>query len=371
MAEKIRVMHIASGDLWAGAEAMLAALAGAQSRRPELALSAIVLNEGELARRLRALGVDTCVLPESSQSFASLCRAARARVRAVRPQFIHTHRIKEDLLGALASFGAAGAIRVRTVHGRDESANANSVVAKCRRAIHTLCIRTQFALSFAVSASLATELRQSLKHVAHVSNGIDVDSLRGLARREGRERSSPIRVGLVGRLVPVKRIDLFIGMAAQLQSRAPGAFLFHIYGDGPEQARLMELAARKSLGEVLRFEGFVTDAAARIAALDLLYLTSDSEGLPMTALEAMAVGTPVVSAAVGELPEVLDQGGAGTLVRRQHPEAYAEPALAFLIDRAPFLARARAAEQRLVARYSADACARDYLDHYRQLSGQA
>jgi len=359
-------MHIASGDLWAGAEAMLAALAAAQFRQPGITLSAIVLNEGELARRLRELGIDTLVLPEASMSFARLCGAARAHIRRWQPRVIHTHRIKEDMLGALAGSGR-DLLRVRTVHGRDESVAAGSLAGRVRLTLHRLCVRARFARTFAVSASLAAELSRSFNDVTHVSNGVDLRSLQSIPDRVGRESAAPVRVGLVGRLVPVKRIDLFLRMAAELQRAAPGAFRFHVFGDGPEQDRLLGLARDLGLGDELRFEGFVGDVAERIAALDLLYLTSDSEGLPMTVLEAMGLGTPVVAPSVGELPEVLDAGACGTLVRDQQAAAYAAPALEFLRDRAPFLMRARAAKLRLVERYSADACARAYLEQYLRL----
>lgn len=368
--QNIKVMHIASGDLWAGAEAMLAALVAGQRSLPGVSISAIVLNEGELAGRLRALGVDTCVLPESSSSFAGLCLAARERVQTLRPHVIHTHRIKEDMLGAAASLGVRDTVCVRTVHGRDESQNAGSATAKLRRGLHRFCVRSRFARTFAISAALAAELKPSLHRVAHISNGIDLQSLQRLPRTSERE-PLPVRVGLVGRLVPIKRIDLFIDMAALVQRSVPGAFRFHIYGDGPEHARLAQRIRESGLENVVFLEGFFRDIDVRIAALDLLYLTSDSEGLPMTVLEAMALGTPVVTAAVGELPVVLDAGASGTLVGVQQPAAYAEPALAFLRDRTPFLARARTAQSRVSELYSAEACAREYLRHYRELSGRS
>jgi glycosyltransferase involved in cell wall biosynthesis len=366
----MRVMHIASGDLWAGAEVMLYNLARAQAASGAMEVSAVVLNEGRLAQSLAAAGVATVILPETEMGFAGLAAAVRSQIRRRAPDIIHTHRFKEDLLGALGAVGRR-IVCVRTVHGRDEAATA-AFKFRIGRAAHARAIDMKFAMTIAVSRSLQAELAQRFgsERVGFIPNGIDLEgSAVGKCGRalEGR----PIRIGIIGRLVPVKRLDLFLRMARLLLTMAPGAFRFEIHGDGPERNALATLSRDLGVERFVTFHGFTENARRAMQDLDLLYVTSDSEGLPMVVLEAMASGLHVVARSVGELPEVLDGGRCGTLVGSHNPEAYAEPAMAFLSDRSAFLDKARAAQRRVETHYSASACAREYLRAYSQVLAQA
>jgi hypothetical protein len=112
----VRILHVVSGDLWAGAEAQVAALVAELARSPQLQLHAVVLNHGELEMRLRAAGVGVTVLDESQLSAWRILRGIRAVVRDFRPDVIHTHREKENVLGGLAA-RLAGCASLRTVHG--------------------------------------------------------------------------------------------------------------------------------------------------------------------------------------------------------------------------------------------------------------
>jgi glycosyltransferase involved in cell wall biosynthesis len=340
-----------------------------QTRLDHLLPHAIVLNEGELAEQLRRMAVPTFVLPESRLAFWSLCRAGRDLVRTLQPNIVHTHRVKEDVLGAVATLDRRSLRRVRTVHGVDEAMTAPaSVRRRLARRMHQLCVGRMFHLTCAVSRPLAERLagEYGVDKVSYVPNGLDLDSIKPSQRDEA-QPSSPLVVGFVGRLVPVKRVDLFLGMAAALEQRAPGRFEFRIIGEGPQRAELESLGRRLGIAHAVHFKGFAPAAIEEIAALNLLYLTSDSEGLPMVLLEAMALGVPVVAHAVGEIPEVLDGGRCGTLVERHTSEGYAEPALHFLAGGQELRERAQAAQRRVREHYSAEHCARAYLEKYRQL----
>src|SRR5690606_23610237 len=98
---------------------------------------------------------------------------------------------------------------------------------------------------------------------------------------------------------------------------------------------------------------------------------SDSEGFPMVVLEAMGMGLPVVVPAVGELPEVLDNGRCGTLVSTQSAEAYASAARGLRADPQRFDSMAMAAQQRVRELYSADASAAAYMHAYQAVLGHA
>lgn len=361
------ILHVASGDLWAGAEAMLKSLAQAQSRLPGVAVTVVLFNEGRLAQELRR-SVQVIVLPEQSlNTFRLLMRLARV-LRQIAPDVLHTHRIKEDIVAGLANLLTGRACCVRTAHGVDEGASGRSRSrGRLLDALHSLCVRHLFDSTFAVSS----ELRQGLAvrfpgaRVAFVPNGIDVEELRSQARlRKPPERGAPVHVGIVGRLVPIKRVDVFLEMAALLQRSHPGAFFFSVWGDGPERAALEELTDRLQLRAVVRFAGFRSDMVAELATLDLLCVTSDSEGLPMVVLEAMAADVAVVAHAVGQIPDVLEQGTCGRLVDEHRPDAYAAAVGEILSDRERFARRTARASERVTTHFSAEACARSYLAQY-------
>lgn len=365
----MRVLHIASGDLWAGAEVMLYNLVRAQRRLPGMQVAVIVLNDGRLAHSLRDLGTSTVVLPESRLGVGRLIQAACAVMREFSPDIVHTHRVKEDLIGGVAAALAGKARCVRTVHGLDEA--GSSLRVRVSRSLHRVCVRRRFDATYAVSRPLAERLKATFgnERVRHIANGLDIEAL-STGASACTVDPFPIRIGIVGRLVPVKRQDLFLRMAAHLTQQAPDKFRFLIYGDGPLEASLRDLARHLGIERVVHFEGFKSAMATEMRRLHLLYLTSDSEGLPMVALEAMALGVPVVAHAVGELPEVLEHGRCGTLIEVHEPASYAAAALDYLAHRAPFIERAQRARERVVRRYSAEASARAYLQDYRRVLQQ-
>jgi glycosyltransferase involved in cell wall biosynthesis len=369
----MRVLHVASGDLWAGAEVMLHALATAQSRSQDTAVAVLLFNEGKLAHKLRSAGMQVFIHPEQRLNSLRLLMRTRRTVRTFKPDIVHTHRIKEDVIGALATFPSGRGIRlVRTVHGADEVTRA-SVARRLIAALHDACIRSAFSRSFAVSAPLAEQLtlQYGPDRVACVPNGIDLAPLSSHRRRvDERRAQGPVHIGFIGRMVPIKRVDLFLGAAAILVAEQPRAFRFTIYGDGPESERLKSLAARLQVSHAVTFAGFTSEIIPKMQDLDMLFLTSDSEGLPMVVLEAMALGVPVVVPSVGELPEVLDHGRCGTLVGRQEPEAYALAARSYLADAQPFERKAESALRRVIDSYSADACAAAYKREYLRTLGR-
>jgi glycosyltransferase involved in cell wall biosynthesis len=141
-----------------------------------------------------------------------------------------------------------------------------------------------------------------------IENGVDAEAVRaekGIPEFRTAEPDAT-HVGIAGRLAPVKRVDLFLETAAALLRYQPHRhWRFHVFGDGPERSRLEEVADRLQISDTVAFHGHRQDSATCIGGLDALVLCSDHEGLPMTALEAAALGVPTVAHAVGGLVEVI------------------------------------------------------------------
>jgi glycosyltransferase involved in cell wall biosynthesis len=117
----------------------------------------------------------------------------------------------------------------------------------------------------------------------------------------------------VGRLAEVKNPQVFLEAAATFLKLHPQA-VFVFAGTGPLEAGLREVAGSLGVTDSVYFLGHVSDRVELYRALDVLLITSDSEGTPMTLLEAMSCGLPVISSSVGGIPEVAKHGSNALLV---------------------------------------------------------
>jgi len=149
---------------------------------------------------------------------------------------------------------------------------------------------------------------------------------------------------LVGRLAPIKRIDLFLRAVEQVSRSLPD-LTAAIVGDGALRAELEELVEELGIGERVHFAGQQSDVEDWLKRSRIFVLTSDSEGLALSLMEAMMCGLPAVVSDVGELGELVASGTNGCLVRRRTPEAFAAPIIELLNDPAKYDAHAAAARQ--------------------------
>lgn len=155
----------------------------------------------------------------------------------------------------------------------------------------------------------------------------------GIDGRRFRPSEAPASVDLVtvGRLEPIKRVDLFLHAVARIAARVPGVTAV-VVGEGSLRASLERLAVELGIGGQVRFVGRQEDVAAWLRLARLFVLTSDSEGLPLSVMEAMMCGLPPVASRVGDLSDLVEHGVNGYLVGQRAPEAFAEPILELLLD---------------------------------------
>lgn len=188
---------------------------------------------------------------------------------------------------------------------------------------------------------LRTKFALSARKVVFIPNGIDTTHYvqDAPARTQMRAalgyQATDFVVGFAGRLDPVKNFDLMTHVMACCM-RHSQAFRWLIIGDGPEKARFTALCEAFQLQDRVQFIGQTDEVVPYLRALDAFLLTSHREQMPMTILEAMAVGVPVMAPHVGEIPRVIDDGHDGMLMRLQAPpEAWAERLLALQRGRGP------------------------------------
>lgn len=311
---KIKVCHLASGDLWAGAEVMIAVMVEALVARPECEVHAIVLNPGRLQNRLSELGIPVRVLPESELGPLKMFEAITAELRNARCTVLHTHRYKENILGALAAWWAGVPVCVRTVHGSPEPFRGLAHIRmKVYLWLDRLIQRYLNDRVVVVANYLKSEMSGWLSEekLAIIYNGVldDVPNL----ERKGDTRDG-FTVGWAGRMVPVKSLDVLLHAVARLKATLY-SIRVRLAGDGPEAKRLHHLSRTLGLKDVVEFCGFVTDISDFLSTLDVFVLPSMQEGIPIAVLEAMRAGVPVVASAVGGIPEIIVHRKNGILVR--------------------------------------------------------
>lgn len=329
----LRVCHLASGDLWAGAEAQIAALLEALRLYTDLELSAVVLNRGRLAEELERIGVPITVLDESRRGFFNILWSLRSHLGQYRPDMLHSHRYKEHVLGACAAMLSYHPAVVQTFHGLEERLHG---WADFKMAVYsnltTICGRRAAKGFVGVSGEIADVLRRRFPHgdVRCIKNGID------LTRATSRVAPSEMRarlglpaeasvIGAIGRLTPVKGIEFLLKAFTQAKKRsAPRIWKLIVVGDGPLKPSLEALASELGVASDTCFLGARTDVFDVMAALDVLTLPSLHEGVPVVLLEAMALGVPIVASQVGGVPEILADYKEARLVPSQSPDLLAD-----------------------------------------------
>jgi glycosyltransferase involved in cell wall biosynthesis len=191
------------------------------------------------------------------------------------------------------------------------------------------------------------------------SNGKDVERIR---QALGLPTGGQV-VGIMARLFPVKRHDIFLQAAALVNQAIPET-RFAIVGDGPWRSYLEALSQKLGLESKVAFLGEQREVGPYLAAFDVAALTSETEGCSNSVLEAMAVGKPVVATDVGGNRELIDNGETGFLVPFGDPKALSEAIIRLLRD--PVLARmiGERAKERTIHRFSLENMVNQYESLY-------
>jgi glycosyltransferase involved in cell wall biosynthesis len=255
----------------------------------------------------------------------AVVRLARL-LRAVRPQILHTHTAKAGAIGRLAVLLAIGArppIVVHTFHGHV----LRGYFGPLRAGLFRLLERWLAKLTTALVA-VSPEVRDDLvalgvapaEKFTVIRLGIELDERIGesAARRDEMRRLLGIprerfTVGWIGRMTAVKRTDDVLLAFRRLRELGVDACLCMV-GDGPDRDHVERRASELGIVRECLFLGYQEDVAPFYGAFDAVVLPSGNEGTPVSAIEALAGGRPVVATRVGGVPDVIRDGVDGFLV---------------------------------------------------------
>lgn len=374
--KNIHVLHLVSGDLWAGAEAMLYTLVKTLHTELNTQVTVVILNTGTLEQKLRECGVPVFVLDELKFNSLQIFSQLRKIINEIQPDILHSHRIKENILGSIAAWYMHRIPSIRTVHGASEHRPPFYKLPKhIIPFLNWFCGRFLQQYIIAVSGDLAKKLTNSFPEskIEVIENGVDINALLENVDAEKvnttvAEEESVYHIGIAGRLTPVKRVDLFIECAVHLKQHRPDLNIhFHIFGSGPLQEKLEAQVNNNQARDYIHFEGHTENIPQQLQMLNALLMTSDHEGLPMILLEAMCMKTPIISHAVGGIPNLLNNGNCGTLTYEHHALSFANAIVNLVEKPAQHVEKANLAFKRLNQYYSAKKTASSYLNIYRKL----
>ncbi len=375
VSRRVRICHIAHGDLWAGAEVQLATLMEVLVGLPSLDLSAIVLNEGRLASELRRSGIPVEVLSETQCNSAQLLYRLVRYLRQHAPDVIHTHKYKDNVLGCSAAVVAGIPAVVRTVHGITEPFSGKAYVKMMGydlidRIVTSFKVKTLIA----VSANIESVLRQmhGFDKVIRILNGINLDKVQSCVASMAVRESLGIGedayvIGTVGRLTAVKGHETLLQVVRSLKVTMSNLKCL-IVGDGPLMQRFTRLLQDFGLEKEVILAGQRHDVYDLINCMDLFVLPSLHEGIPMVLLEALALNRPVVASRVGGIPEVVTHGRSGLLVEPGNTEELMNAVSLVVNDKSYGERLGRAGRLRVEEEFSATVMGQRTADLYSSLA---
>jgi glycosyltransferase involved in cell wall biosynthesis len=319
-----------------------------------------VVSSVAMAERFAAAGADPVVATGRTAWLGAVGRAGRGT------DVVHSHDRRSAVWTLTGPRRASGPARVHTLHGLhdaflplpDQPARPSRRDHVAYRVIEPRLLRRADAVVVPsqATADLAVRLGHDRKRMTVVPNGVEVPAEPPVSRGAD--------VGAIGVLEPIKGLDVFLRAAAIVHRADPDRH-FVVSGEGSQRAALASLSVALGIGDAVAFVGH-EPAAAALARLQVLTMSSHFESAPLVLLEAMAAGVAVVATRVGGIPEQAP-ADALLLVEPNDPAALADAIQATLADPAAAATRAARAHRHVLAERSAEGCARAVETVYRRV----
>lgn len=293
-------------------------------------------------------------------------------MRRLRPTVLHTYNLAALEYAFTASM-AGVPVRIHAEHGRDagDPHGLNPKHNFLRRRIAPFVDRF-IPVSEDLNRWLGEVVRIPSAKTLFIKNGVDTDKYApgGAAATDSPWQPDDIVIGTVARVQDVKNHRLLVEALARLRALHPELaprVKLSIVGDGPLLPAVREQVAALGLQDAVWLPGARADIGALLQTFTMFALPSLAEGTPVSMLEAMACGLPVVASRVGGIPEVVDDGVQGLLVPVGDVEALAQALARYAGDAELRAAHGRAARARVEERFSMRAMLAAYGDLYAGL----
>lgn len=257
-------------------------------------------------------------------------------IREFQPDIVHTHAAKAGALGRKAAKACKVPVIVHTYHGHVFHSYFGRWKTELYKFIERrLAKQTDgiIAISPLQRDELALEhLICKIEKIKVIPLGFDLGKFQeNLADKRIQTRlkynlaEDEVAVAIVGRLAPIKNHDLFLEVVAQLAQKQVRARYF-IVGDGSEKEHIETSIQQihNQYGNLIEMTSWITDIATFNAGMDIICLTSNNEGTPVSLIEAQACNLPVISTDVGGVRDIVKDGETGFIVAPNDASAFTE-----------------------------------------------
>jgi len=370
----MRILHVIDSGGFYGAEVVTLNLMEAQEK---LGIHPTLLSIGdtgvgpkEIEIEAKKRGLETQILRFRNGLNLKGSMMILNYARKLRSEIIHSHGYKSNILLGIIPRRFRRMPVIATLHGWTSRRFFTKIWVY--EWIDALAMKN---LDRVVAVSSAVEKNIRMKsvgiHPVVINNGLprlgfENDSFYRECPEISEKCKGKFKIISIGRLSPEKGFNILIQAMARLVSQGVDASLV-LVGDGSERDSLSDLAKKENLSDRVHFIGYRDKAFNLIPYFDVFVLSSYSEGLPITLLEAMQAGVPVVTTSVGEIPEVLGAGQFGTLVATGDPGVLAKALEDVYTNRGGAKLRAIAARDRVLTKYSVEKMASKYFAEYQNL----
>lgn len=303
-------------------------------------------NEGDMAYLAEEKRVKPIIIPELGRPihlikdlitlYKIYCLILRKK-----PDIVHTHTAKAGVLGRMAGlvynmFGFKKRVKlIHTFHGHVLEGYFSTIQSKVFIWIERTLAKITDKI-IVVSESLKNDLLNlgigDKKKIDIISLGLDLEKLLNVP--EPTHLNSTVKIGIIGRLVPIKNHRMFLEVAKSIRNNGNINVNFFIIGDGELRAELERYTKELDLGSEVTFMGWQRDLENIYQDLDIVALTSLNEGTPVSLIEAMAAARSVIATDVGGIKDLIGDNERGVLIRTGDVNAFSQGLIRLLKDTA-------------------------------------
>jgi len=296
-----------------GAEKHLFELLKRIDRRRLAPIVGALTGRGEVGGWLEGLGINVFYLDmRSVGDIGGVFRLERI-LRKEKVLFLHTFLFHANLIGRIAGKLAGVQRIISSVRVAERRDNVHLLLQRLTRGL----VDKEVAVSEDVRRFMIERARINPAKTIVIPNGLDFEAYRSIKKNRCRRRlgisGDAFVISFVGRLDEQKRPDVLLRAWAKIRHKVPNGRVV-IVGDKPEKQSSVNLARKLGLLESVDFPGWRKDAIDFVAASDIFVLPSMWEGMSNITMEALAVGTPVITTRVEAMAELLRGGECGIMV---------------------------------------------------------
>jgi glycosyltransferase involved in cell wall biosynthesis len=307
--------------------------------------------EADSLHILNDYGVKPILIPELKRNpnFISDRKALKKIkniIKEFKPDIVHTHAAKAGALGRKAAFDCKVPVVLHTFHGHVFHSYFGKFKSEVYRRIEKRLASKSSGI-IAISDQQKIELSEKFaiadkNKIEVIPLGFDLNQFQDnleIKRRKTRDKfnlsNDQIAVAIIGRLAPIKNHKLFLDTIAIVNRQTSKKTVFFIVGDGETRKEIEEQIEQIKLNQSIdiRLTSWIRDIQTFNAGMDIICLTSNNEGTPVSLIEAQACNIPVISTDVGGVKDIVFNNETGFIVPKNNVEKFAEKLLLLIEDK--------------------------------------